>query len=78
MLEKLMQEIQKGGTFTPATLAKRLNTSVEMVQMMLEQLAKMGVIGDFSTTCPQPRSACGLAEACHAGTAQKTRLWKAG
>jgi len=76
MMEKLLAEIRKGGTLTPAILAKRLDTRVELVQMMLERLAEMGMIDDFSGNCAQPCSSCALAETCHFPARKKPRLWK--
>jgi Mn-dependent DtxR family transcriptional regulator len=83
MLEKMMAEIRSGGTFTPATLARRLGTSVEMVQMMLEQLARMGLIVDHASQCATEGSAgacssCSLGASCHSGAGQGAKLWRAG
>ena len=44
MLERLLSELRSGVPTTPAILAGRLNTSVEMVQVMLEKLAALGYL----------------------------------
>jgi len=74
MLEKLLSEIQAGGTLRPATLALRLNTSLEMVQAMLADLERMGLLHEIGGDCGHPAcGGCPLAESCSPGS--KGRLW---
>ena len=73
MLERLLNEIRSGGTLQPATLAARLNVSISMVEMMLEDLERRGLlkqIGNCNTGC----HGCSLAESCSSGSSQG-RLW---
>lgn len=51
MLEQLLNEIKKGDTTSPVTLAKRLNTSPEMVEVMLSTLERMGYLRAITQEC---------------------------
>lgn len=76
MLERLLGEIQEGGTLRPAVLAARLDTSVAMVQAMLEELERMGLLRQMQASCAE--SACGgcsLASACSVKPGANGRVW---
>jgi hypothetical protein len=51
MLEQLLNEIKKGTTTSPITLAERLNTTTQMVEAMLDSLEQMGYLRSISTEC---------------------------
>lgn len=75
MLEKLIQEIRRGDTLQPAILADRLNVSVGLVEMMLEDLERRGLIAQVASQCSeQPCRGCPLVGDC-AIAAPKGRLW---
>jgi len=64
MLEELLKHIREGGSFDPAFLAKKLNTTPEMVSAMLDHLRRMGLMRAYQpgkTNCSQ----CSLAGMCH-------------
>lgn len=69
MLEKLMTEIQNGGTLTPDILAERLGTSPRMVEAMLDHLARLGKLHNVAPVCSQGTcSACALNHQPHIRT----------
>jgi hypothetical protein len=78
MLEKLLAEIRTGGTLTPQVLAGRLGTSVELVQMMLERLAQMGLIHNFDETCHTGCGACAFGDECSKPSQKPLRIWTDG
>jgi hypothetical protein len=76
MLEKLLFEIRKGGTLQPAALAARLNTSIALVEMMLEDLERRGILTQYRDSCDS--SACGgcsLGGTCAGPANPKNRVW---
>ena len=76
MLEKLLQEIRSGGTFQPAALAAKLNISVGMVEMMLEDLERRGIITQVNASCGE--SSCGgcpLVGDCGIAGGTPGRMW---
>lgn len=76
MLEKLLNEIRSGGTLQPSALAARLNISVELVEMMLEDLERRGLLAQVNTACDSHCGGCSLAGECGlAGT--HGRMWMA-
>ena len=64
MLEKLLSEIQSGGTLEPGLLAARLGTSPEMVSVMLEHLVRLGKLQALADCSPQGCDGCGLSTLC--------------
>ncbi len=76
MLEKLLKEIQSGGTFDTTVLAKRLDTTPGMVKLMLEQLQQMGHIRPFEA-CTSSCDHCGLKASCGGSAGSKgMTLWQ--
>ncbi len=74
MLEKLLSEIRSGGTIQPAALAARLNTSIGLVEMMLEDLERRGMLAQVVTGCGEPCGGCPLVGEC-AVTNPQGRMW---
>ncbi len=75
MLEKLLTEIQNGGSLQPATLAAKLNISVGLVEMMLEDLERRGLLAQVNTSsCSEPCGGCPLVGEC-AITNPQGRMW---
>lgn len=74
MLDQLMNEIRKGGTLQPAVLAARLNISVPLVEMMLEDLERHGIITPVATGCGQTCGGCPLVGDCSV-TSPQGRMW---
>ncbi len=74
MLEKLLSEIRDGGTLQPAVLAARLNISVGLVEMMLEDLERRGMLAQVNTSCGEPCGGCPLVGEC-AISGPQGRMW---
>jgi hypothetical protein len=74
MLTQLLNEIRAGGTFHPAILAKRLGVGVDLVEVMLEDLERRGLLVQVSLDCDQPCGGCPLVDGCGSKNT-KARLW---
>ena len=75
MLNKLLALIKEGGSLTPVTLARHLDTTPKMVEMMIEELTRRGLlkVSEFEMNCDT--DACGtcyLAKTCHS---KSQRVW---
>jgi hypothetical protein len=77
MLQKLLAEIEKGGTLNPTLLAARLQTSPELVAMMLEDLERRGKLTRLSTDCGTAAvcGGCPVATTCTPGSQSQARVW---
>jgi Mn-dependent DtxR family transcriptional regulator len=75
MLEQLVREIRAGGTLEVHSLARRLNTSPQIVEAMLEHLQRSGLISAY-VNCGDRCQGCGLKEACHTKPKNGVRLWQ--
>ena len=76
MLEKLLQEIQSGGTFETGTLAARLGTTLELVKAMLEHLQRSGYLSPYEA-CSDTCGRCSLKNECKTEKqAERIRLWQ--
>jgi len=72
MLEKLMEILRAGGTHRVSDLARALDTTPELVEMMLEDLARAGYVKPVAA-CPGACASCSLANACI--PAQSGKAW---
>lgn len=75
MLERLIREVRTGGTLQPAALAARLRVSPAMVQMMLEDLERMGRLARVETDCGAACGGCPVANMCVPRGDGKGRVW---
>ncbi len=76
MLEELLNEIRSGKPLQPVALAARLNVNLEMVQLMLEDLERRGLLTRMDIGCSQPCRGCSLAELCLPRGRGMGRVWK--
>lgn len=74
MLEKLLEEIRRGGTLEIGSLAKKLGITPQMVEVMLEHLQQTGHIRPYQG-CQGACQACGERPACSASS-NTPRLWQ--
>ncbi|MBW6472552.1 MAG: FeoC-like transcriptional regulator [Anaerolineaceae bacterium] len=75
MLKKLLDLIHQGGSLTPITLAQQLDTSPAMVEMMMEELTRRGLlkVSEFEKNCDSEScGSCYLTKTCHSNT---QRVW---
>lgn len=70
MLNQLLELLQTGGTHQVADLARKLETTPVLVEMMLEDLARMGYLKRVSGECGGGCTSCSLAGMCAAGGGQ--------
>lgn len=76
MLERLLAEIRLGGPLTTTILARRLNTSVEMVDALLERLVQFGYIKNLNQDCNDAKCQnCSLGGLCKKSSMTEFRLW---
>lgn len=75
MLERLLAEIQSGGTLQPTTLANRLGTSPAMVDMMIEELKRRGFLSEVDLACAQTCGGCPIQNTC-ISKGDLGRLWQ--
>jgi hypothetical protein len=79
MLERLMEEIRKGGTLETGVLSAKLGTSPQLIRAMLEDLQRRGLIRPYAG-CEEGAvhnlgcQSCGLRDAC--GSNSAVRLWQ--
>jgi len=67
MLNKLLDLINQGGSLTPLKLASELNTTPAMVEMMIEELTRRGLLkaSEISNQCDSDAcSTCYLSKSC--------------
>jgi predicted transcriptional regulator len=76
MFGLLMDEIKKGGTLEVNQLARRLNTTPQLVEVMIEHLQKSGVVKQYES-CRDGCSGCLFSSTCdHKKGNGVTQLWQ--
>lgn len=76
MLEQLLVEIREGGTLETGRLAKKLNTTPAMIEVMLDHLRQMGYIKAYES-CGDGCSACSLSTMCKKDAKSgQVQLWQ--
>jgi hypothetical protein len=75
MLERLLEEIRRGGTLPPAVLAARLGESTGMVEMMLEDLERRGRLRRLDNQCGSACGGCSVADSCLPNGGAKSKVW---
>jgi hypothetical protein len=75
MLEQLIQEIRAGGTLETRTLATRLGTSPQLIEVMLEHLQRNGFIQPY-LKCSDGCQGCSVRDACNKAAPNNIRLWQ--
>lgn len=73
MLQNLVEELRRGGTQDPQTLAQKLGVTPQMVDAMLEHLQRVGILQAYSS-CQEPCNGCSLQTACQGRRAAAPRL----
>lgn len=73
MLERLLSLVGQGGVRSYADLARQLDVSEELLEQMLEDLARMGYLQPVAEGCEAHCAGCTLEEACAIGA--PTRVW---
>lgn len=73
MLETLLAMLRRGGTRRVEDLARELGTTPELVEMMVEDLVRMGVLRPMSVSCAERCAGCLAAGVCTVGG--RGRAW---
>jgi hypothetical protein len=73
MLNQLLELLRAGGTHRVADLARELETTSELVEVMLEDLGRMGYLKRVGGECGEGCAGCSLAGLCAAG--DSGRVW---
>ena len=73
MLDRLLSLLRAGGTRRVSDLADVLDTTPELVEMMLEDLARMGYLKPVSGGCGSGCSSCPMSGMCTVGGGE--RIW---
>lgn len=75
MLQKLLEEIQSGGTLEPGILAARIGTTPQMVAVMLEHLERLGKLQTLPDCSSQGCDGCAVSGSCTTAPAGG-RVWQ--
>lgn len=75
MIERLLELMRAGGTWRVEDLARALDTTPTLVEMMLEDLARRGYLKSLSDVCDARCSGCALAEQCTSNTLATGMVW---
>jgi predicted ArsR family transcriptional regulator len=73
MLQRLLELVAEGGVHTYAELARQLGVSIELLEQMLEELARRGYLRPVAGDCQSQCTGCPLAKTCAVGG--PTRVW---
>jgi len=73
MLERLLSLVGQGGVHSYADLARQLDVTVELVEQMLEDLARMGYLRPVADGCEAHCTHCSTANTCD--IIGSTRMW---
>jgi predicted ArsR family transcriptional regulator len=74
MLEKLLERISKGGSYSAQSLSRELGVSKELVEAMLSDLCRAGYLQRVDGCSENQCAGCGTASACH----PKGKVWLLG
>jgi len=73
MLQRLLELVTEGGVHTYAELARQLDVSEELLEQMLQRLARMGYLKQVSTECNAHCASCPMNSTCAVG--RPGRVW---
>jgi predicted ArsR family transcriptional regulator len=73
MLERLLSLVGQGGVHRYADLARQLDVTEELLEQMLQDLARMGYLRPLADGCEAQCAGCPLTKTCALGG--PTRVW---
>ena len=73
MLEQVLMQVGQGGVHSYADLARQLAISEELLEQMLQDLARMGFIRPVADVCGIHCTGCPQTKAC--ATERRARVW---
>ena len=68
MLNRLLELLRTGGTHLVGDLARELEETPELIEVMLEDLGRMGYLKRVGGECGEGCGGCSLAGLCSAGS----------
>ena len=74
MLNQLLELLREGGVRRVADLARELDTTPKLVELMLQDLARMGYLKQAAGGCAGACASCAMAETCAAGCDGRNRF----
>jgi predicted ArsR family transcriptional regulator len=74
MLDQLLKLLRSGGSHRVSDLAEALDTTPQLVETMLEDLARMGYLRAVNAGCEDSCATCPVAGLCAAG-GEAGRMW---
>ncbi len=79
MLSRLLESLREGGIRRTDELAQELGTTPQLVEVMLEDLARMGYVRRIGAECSSACTRCLTSDRCAAGgpsgEASGVQLW---
>ena len=79
VLNRLLDLLREGGTHRISDLAEELGTTPELVEVMLEDLARMGYLKHTASQCSEKCATCPVSGLCAAGGSSRGggsgRIW---
>jgi hypothetical protein len=73
MLNQLLELLRSGGTRRVADLAREMDTTPELVELMLEDLCRIGHLKQVEGGCGEACASCSMSGLCAAGSSGQ--LW---
>ncbi|MGD1994455.1 MAG: FeoC-like transcriptional regulator [Anaerolineae bacterium] len=73
MLKRLLTLLRQGGTHRVNDLARELDVTPELLEMMLEDLTRQGYLKRMGGSCTDQCTACPMAGMCSAGSPDETK-----
>jgi len=73
MLERLLSLVGQGGVHSYTDLARQLDVTEQLLEQMLQDLARMGYLRPVADRCEGQCAGCPIANACDIGG--PTRVW---
>jgi hypothetical protein len=71
MLNELLALLQAGGVHRVDDLARELDTTPGLVELMLEELARLGYLEPLTQPCSAACEGCAMSGLCAAGTGSR-------
>jgi DNA-binding Lrp family transcriptional regulator len=76
MLEQLLNNIRSSGTVSPVELGRRMNIDPRMVEVLLEDLQRRGILRNFEMQSNCNSDACGGCPVSGGCKSVKPRIWE--
>lgn len=73
MMERLVDLLREGGARRVDELAREMETTPQLVELMLNDLARMGILRQADKACSRGCAGCSLAGKCTSGSG--VRSW---